>query len=155
MTTKDTLYRFLKSAKQEKCKSLGAISSMNKQQMLTLAYKLGFSPTENRLVYNKNYDKSTSSNVTTTTRPRTTRPRRQQQEEKKEETWQEMKQRALKIIDEAKKIMNKVSKKQDTTNRDLTKSKEYKNAIDMRMKGSKLLSQARELEKKEKEQKKK
>ena len=154
MTTKDTLYRFLKSAKQEKCKSLGAISSMNKQQMLTLAYKLGFSPTENRLVYNKNYDKSTSSNPITT-RPRTTRLRRQPQEEKKEETWQEMKQRALKIIDEAKKIMNKVSKKQDTTNRDLTKSKEYKNAIDMRMKGSKLLSQARELEKKEKEQKKK
>jgi len=155
MTTKDTLYRFLKSAKEAKCKPLGAISSLNKQQMLTLSYKLGFSPTENRLVYDKNYDKSTSSTSSTsstnvTTRPRRTTRRRNRQQEKKEETWQEMEERGQKMIDEAKKIMNQVSKKQDRTNRDLTKTKEYKNAIEMRIKGSRIRSQARELEKKQK-----
>ena len=100
MTTKETTYRFLKSAKEARCKSLGAISSMNKQQMLTLAYKLGFSPLENRIVYDKKYDKltntSTSTASTRSQRKTTTKRQPKQEEKKQEETWQEMKKRGKK-----------------------------------------------------------
>ena len=137
MTTKETTYRFLKSAKNAKCKSLGAISSMNKQQMLTLAYKLGFSPTENRIVYDKKYDRLTNTSSSTTTTTRRSTRRQSQQEEKKQdkETWQEMKKRGQKIVTEARKKMAEVQKKQESTNRDLTNSKEYKKATEMQMKG--------------------
>jgi len=149
MTTKETTYRFLKSAKNAKCKSLGAISSMNKQQMLTLAYKLGFSPTENRIVYDKKYDRLTNTSSSTTTTTRRSTRRQPQQEEKKQdkETWQEMKKRGQKIVAEARKKMAEVQKKQESTNRDLTNSKEYKKATEMLMKGSKIKTEAKNLKK--------
>ena len=43
--------------------------------------------------------------------------------------------------------MAEVHKKQESTNRDLTNSKEYKKATDMFMKGSKIKQEAKKLKK--------
>ena len=135
MTSKDDYYRFLKSAKAKRCGGLSGISHLTKNEMALMAGRLGFSPLDNnRRVYTANNDPTLKSGKIQIKGRKATRKgqtrRQQQQEEKKEETWEEMKARGQKLINEAEKIVEKVQKKQESTERDLTKSKEYKNAIE-------------------------
>jgi len=70
MTTKATLYTFLKSAKKQKCNNLKSISTMAKSDMALLARKMGFDPLMNRFAYNPAHDTSKSSESSATSRPR-------------------------------------------------------------------------------------
>ena len=135
MTTKATLYTFLKSAKKQKCNNLKSISTMGKSDMALLARKMGFDPLMNRFAYNPAHDTSKSSESSGTRRPRrqgSTRPRTEEKEEVKEnnETLQEAKKR---LQDAHKKLQKKIdilgdviSQKgtEPSSNRKLTKLKE-------------------------------
>lgn len=123
MPTKEQLYTFVKSAKKAKCNHkgvCGAISSMSKDQLVQIAYSLGFDPQRNRFVYNKNYDTSGSESKTepeSTSRPQTTRPRQQRQEEKKEEI-PFTESSAKKLKKEIEVLLNKINTIAERTGRD-------------------------------------
>lgn len=150
MTTKDDYYRFLKSAKAKRCGGLSGISHLTKNEMAQMAYKLGYSATDaGRRVYIAKNDPTLKEDKIEVKGRKATRrgqPRRQQQqEEKKEETWEEMKERGNKLKDEANKIIEKIQEKQETTERDLTKSKEWKQAIEKRSKAYDIIIKANKL----------
>ena len=148
MTTKDDYYRFLKSAKAKRCGGLSGISHLSKNEMALMAGRLGYSSLDTgRRVYSARNDPTLKEGKIEiqgrkATRKRGERRPQQQQEEKKEETWEEMKERGYKMKAEAEKIIEKVQKKQEGTERDLTKSKEYKDAIDLRTKATRIIREA-------------
>ena len=147
MTTKDDYYRFLKSAKEKRCGGLSGISHLTKNEMALMASKLGFSPLDNaRKVYTARNDPTLKEGKIEIKGRKATRKRgERQQEEKKEETWEEMKERGKKLRDEANKIIEKLHKKQESTERDLTNSKEYKNAQENIMKSLRIMDDAEAL----------
>ena len=147
MTTKQDYYQFLKSAKEKRCGGLSGISHLTKNEMAQMAYKLGYSATDigRRSYIPKNDPTLKQERIEIQGRRATqkSQPRRQQQqEEKKEETWQEMKARGQKILQEGKDLMKKMYKKQETTERDLTKSKEFKKSHDLQRKGLSIMTDA-------------
>jgi hypothetical protein len=150
MPTKEQLYTFVKSAKKAKCNQkgvCGAISSMSKSELVNIAYAIGFDPSQNRFTYNKQYDKSSSGNSSSSSSSSSSRTRttRRQQEEKKEETWQEKKARGKEIEKEADKIIQQLTNKAQSMNKDLSSTKEWKNAIKLGDKGFNLIMEADKL----------
>jgi len=136
MTTKASLYSFLKSAKKQKCGGLKSISTMTKNDMSSLARKMGFDPLSNRLAYNPMHDRSVVSENARTTR---TPSRKIKKTEKKEEVKEEKKQdetllEAKKRLQDAHKqiqkkidiLGNTIAQKgtEPASNRKLTKLKE-------------------------------
>jgi hypothetical protein len=146
MTTKDDYYTFLKSAKAKRCGGLSGISHLTKNEMGQMAYKLGYSSLDaGRRVYTAKNDptlKQERIEIKGRKATRKSQPRRQQQEEKKEETWQEIKARGQKMLQEGRDLMEKLHKKQETTERDLTKSKEFKKSHDLQRKGLSIMRDA-------------
>lgn len=119
MPTKEQLYTFVKSAKKAKCNHkgvCGAISSMSKDQLVQIAYSLGFDPQRNRFVYNKNYDTSGSESKTEPTS--TSRPRRQQRQEEKKEEIPFTENSAKKLKKEIEALLNKINNIAERTGRD-------------------------------------
>jgi predicted acylesterase/phospholipase RssA len=151
MTTKNDYYNFLKSAKDKRCGVLGSISTLKKNEMATLARRLGYSALDpTKRLYSARNDPTIKENsqiqIERRTPTRTTsRPRRQQQEEKKEETWEEMKERANKMIKEGDKMTEEEQNRAERTGKDTTTSAKFKKAREIKSKGFKLLREANAL----------